>query len=159
MAMVVLDVALAVERRELSGPWGGVAWRPVAVLPAGAAAAPWTPLASGEASTTFFAGEIGIELHSAETGSYRDNLATGEPLLWAVLRDSPDPPGVRVMMLTADPAEGEAMTEAGSNVVETVPMPVWLAEQVRDFVAQHHVERPFIKRQRDRGEPGRGRGA
>ena len=28
-----LTVGLVVERRALTGPWGGVAWRPVAVFP------------------------------------------------------------------------------------------------------------------------------
>ena len=156
MAALILDAALIVERRLLGGPWGGVAWRPFAVLPPGAAAAPWTPLAHEDGATTFFAGEIGIELHSSETGSYRDNLATREPRLWTVLRDCPEPPGVRLMMLTADPAEGEAMTEAGTNLVETVAMPAWIEERVRSFVAEHHIERPFFKRQRDRSASGHG---
>ena len=34
-------------------------------------------------------------------------------------------------LVTADPAEGEGMTEAGNNIVEAVPMP----DSVRDTVA------------------------
>ena len=61
------------------------------------------------------------------------------------------------MTVTADPAEGEASTEAGNNLVETVPMPESIAEALGAFIAEHHVERPFFKRQRDRSEqrPGR----
>jgi hypothetical protein len=33
-----------------------------------------------------------------------------------------------------------------------VPMPESIAEAVEAFVAEHHVERPFFKRQRDRSE-------
>ena len=47
------------------------------------------------------------------------------------------------------PAEGEAFSDAGSNLVEAVPMPAEIAVIVDRFVATHHVERPFVKRQRD----------
>ena len=54
---------------------------------------------------------------------------------------------------SADPAEGEAMTEAGNDLVETVPMPKAIQEAVANFVAEHHVERTFTKRKRDRADP------
>ena len=57
-----------------------------------------------------------------------------------------------VLAVTADPAEGEAFTEAGNDLVETVPMPAEIAKAVEAFIAEHHVERPFFKRQRDRAE-------
>jgi hypothetical protein len=55
--------------------------------------------------------------------------------------------------VTADPAEGEAFTDAGSNLVETVPMPPDVLAAVAGFVAEHHVERPFVKRRRQPTEP------
>ncbi len=55
--------------------------------------------------------------------------------------------------MTADPAEGEAFTDAGGNLVEAVPMPASIAEIVERFVAEHRVERPFVKRRRDRQVP------
>jgi len=55
--------------------------------------------------------------------------------------------------VTADPAEGEAATEAGANLVETVAMPDVVREVVESFVAEHHVEREFVKRKRDRANP------
>ena len=48
-----------------------------------------------------------------------------------------------ILAVTADPAEGEAFTDAGSNLVEAVPMPPEVAESIRRFIAEHHVERPF----------------
>jgi hypothetical protein len=67
------------------------------------------------------------------------------------------------MAVTADPAEGEAFTEAGNDLVETVPMPGPIVQAVEAFVAEHHVERPFFKRERDeeglrRGRKGRPEG-
>jgi len=55
--------------------------------------------------------------------------------------------------VTADPAEGEAFTDPGNDLIETVPMPVAIAATIGNFIAEHHVERPFIKRRRgDRRE-------
>ena len=59
----------------------------------------------------------------------------------------------RRLTVTADPSEGEALTDAGNDLVATVPMPVSIIESIDGFIAEHHVERPFQKRQRDRGEP------
>ena len=45
------------------------------------------------------------------------------------------------------------MTDAGNDLVASVPMPAAIIEAIGGFIAEHHVERPFNKRQRDRGEP------
>ena len=58
-------------------------------------------------------------------------------------------PHMRLVAVTADPAEGEGFTDAGNNLVEQVPMPPDIAEIVGQFVVQHHIDRPFVKRQRD----------
>jgi len=70
-----------------------------------------------------------------------------------VLRPTGPEPPVEVALVTADPAEGEGATEAGNNVVETIAMPGEIAGVVAAFIAAHHVERPVIKRRRDRAEP------
>jgi hypothetical protein len=55
--------------------------------------------------------------------------------------------------VTADPAEGEAWTEAGSDLVDVVPMPEPVHAAIDAFIAEHHVEQPFHKRERDRADP------
>jgi len=45
------------------------------------------------------------------------------------------------------------MTFAGNDIVEPVPMPEAVREQVAAFVAEHHVEQEFFKRKRDRADP------
>jgi len=89
--------------------------------------------AFAEAETTlFFAGEAVIELHRTETTNYRDNLASGAPALWvACVRQFGA--AVQLLAVTADPAEGEAFTDAGSNLVEAVPMPPDIAENCRSI--------------------------
>jgi Protein of unknown function (DUF3305) len=66
-----------------------------------------------------------------------------------------------VAAMTADPYEGEALGEAFGEAVEAVPMPAEIAAGVAAFVEAFHVERPFLKRERDRADPetfGRRRG-
>jgi hypothetical protein len=99
---------------------------------------------------TFFAGSANLELYRTETPNYRDNLATGAANLWVVLRPTGGNPPFSVLTVTADPAEGEAATEAGGDLVEAVAMPAVICQRLEAFVAEHGVDRAFVKRQRDR---------
>ena len=78
---------------------------------------------SGDDGATFYAGPAEIELYRTETTNYRDNLASGAPLLWVALRPTGVEPPYDIVAVTADPAEGEALTEAGNDLVDVVPMP------------------------------------
>ena len=154
-ALVSISVGVVVERHKATSPWLDFVWRPVSVLAGVPSAAPWTALGPVGDMTTFYAGAATIEMHRTETANYVSNLESGVPLLWVVLRPTGAQPPYEVMTVTADPAEGEASTEAGDNLVETVPMPDGIIEALEAFIAEHHVERPFYKRQRDRdGQPG-----
>jgi hypothetical protein len=132
--------------------WAQFLWRPVGVFAGKASAEPWTALDTRAEVALFYAGQATIELHRTETSYYRDNLASAAPKLWVVLRPTASEPPYELLAVTADPAEGEAFTDAGSNLVDTVPMPRDIAEAVVRFVARHHVERPFLKRQRQPAE-------
>jgi hypothetical protein len=82
--------------------------------------------------------------------NYRNNLASGAPSLWVILRPDVSGHAYKLLAVTPDPAEGEAFADAGNDLVETVPMPAVITETIGDFVALHHVERPFSKRRRER---------
>ena len=142
-------VGLVLERREIGGAWSGIAWRPITVFTSVPDVVPWTPLGTSKVATRFYVGAFPISLYSTDTANYRDNLSSGAPKLWVVLRPDGVEPPVHVHLITADPAEGEGSTEAGNNVVETLNMPPEVAGVVAAFVAEHHVERPIIKRRRD----------
>jgi hypothetical protein len=160
-ALACITVGVVVERRKAISAWVDFLWRPVSVFVGSPSAAPWTPLAAEAETTLFFAGEGVIELHRTETINYRDNLASGAPALWVALQPVASERPYEILAVTADPAEGEALTDAGNNLVEAVPMPPEIAEVVVRFIAEHHVERPFLKRQRRPAEPtlaGRGKG-
>jgi hypothetical protein len=156
-ALASIAVGVVVERRKAKSAWADFLWRPVSVLVGTPSAAPWTPLAAEAEVTLFFAGNAVIELHRTETANYRDNLASGAPALWVALHPVASDPPYNILAVTADPSEGEAFTDAGSNLVEAVPMPPEIADAVAGFIAAHHVERPFVKRQRRPAEPIPGR--
>ena len=146
-----------VERRKARSMWADFLWRPVSVLAGKTSAAPWTPLGTEGEAALFFAGEAVIELHRTETVNYRDNLTSGTPALWVALRPVASEWPFEILAVTADPSEGEALTDAGSNIVEAVAMPADIAEAIGRFIAEHHVERPFVKRRRQPAEPASAR--
>jgi hypothetical protein len=150
-----LTVGVVVERRKGSTAWADHVWAPVAVLAGVPDTPPWSVLSEEPDRVRFYAGAAEIELYRTETEYYGNNLLSGAPLLWVVLRASDGDPPWRVFKVTADPAEGEASTEAGGDIVETVPMPAAVQEAIAAFVAAHHVDRRFTKRVRDRADPER----
>ncbi|MDB5638960.1 MAG: molybdopterin-guanine dinucleotide biosynthesis protein [Bradyrhizobium sp.] len=160
-ALARIAVGVVVERRKARSPWADFLWRPVSVLVGSPSAAPWTLLDATAETALFYGGEAAIELHRTETTNYRNNLTSGAPALWVALRPVGSEPPYELLAVTADPAEGEAFTDAGSNLVEAVPMPPEVAEIIGRFIDAHHVERPFVKRSRQPAEPAlarRGKG-
>ncbi len=153
IALAEITVGVVVERHKAQSQWLDYVWRPVSVLAGVPTAEPWTELARDGGTTTFYAGTANIELHKTETPNYRDNLASGSPGLWVVLRPTESDPPYKLFTVTADPAEGEAMTEAGNDLVEQVPMPEPICAALQAFIAEHHVEREFHKRPQTRPDP------
>ena len=148
-----LPVGVIVERSKGTTPWAEFYWRAVGVLAGQPDTPPWSILSDDGERVTFYAGTADVVLHHTETGFYRDNLNSGTPALWVALRAADSEPPFTVAAVTADPAEGESFTEAGTDLVEQVPMPPPIQQVVAAFVAEHHVERPFFKRKRDRANP------
>ena len=151
-ALAKIPVGVVVERRKARSMWADFLWRPVSVFVGSPSAVPWTPLGTESETTLFYAGQAVIELHRTETTNYRDNLSSGAPALWVVLHPKASGQPYEILAVTADPAEGEAFTDAGSYLVEAVPMPSEVVETIVQFLAEHHVERPFVKRRRQPAE-------
>ena len=152
-ALARVRVGVVVERRKAASCWVDFLYQPVSVLEGVPAAPPWTQIGAEGELTTFYAGDAVIELHRTETANYRDNLASGAPRLWVILRPGSGEVGLDVLFVTADPAEGEALTGAGNDLVESVPMPDSIRQIVEDFIAEHHVEQAFFKRERSKSRP------
>ncbi len=153
LPLVRIPVGVVVERQKAASPWADFVWRAVAVLPDEPNTKSWTVLREEGGTTLFYAGRATVDLYSSETARYRDNLASGSPSIWTVLSPAEGVWPYSVAAVTADPAEGEAFTEAGANLVEAVPMPAVLRETIESFVAEHHVEREFFKRKRGKADP------
>ena len=151
-ALARIAVGVVVGRRRAQSPWIDFTWKPVSVLVGVPDASPWTLLSQDEGGATFYAGAAEIALYRTETGNYRDNLASGEAKLWVALRPTGGEPPYEIFAVTADPAEGEAWSETGSDLVDAVTMPAAVQAEIAGFIAEHHVERPFCKRQRDSGD-------
>jgi len=148
-----IAVGVVVERSKAASRWSDYLWRPLSVIVGAPVTAPWSKLSDDGEHTCFFAGVADIALHRTETANYQSNLLSEQPLLWVVLRPSETSMPYELLMVTADPAEGEAMTEAGNNLVDTVPMPLAVQHTLASFVSEHHVEHRFSKRERDRADP------
>jgi hypothetical protein len=148
-----IPVGVVVARHKATSQWIDFTWAPVAVLHGVPDTEPWTVLRSEGEATMFYAGSANIELYRSETTYYRDNLASGAPSLWVVMTGTGGDPPYQLVTVTADPAEGEGFTESAANLVEQVPMPPPIQEIVAAFVAEHHVERAFFKRKRERADP------
>jgi len=155
-ALAQIVVGVVVECRKARSPWLDFLWRPISVFVGTPSAVPWTRIGEEGDATTFYAGATAIELHRTETTNYRQNLSSGMPALWVVLRPitaNSTSPAFDILTVTADPSEGEALTDAGNDLVASVPMPAAIVGAIDGFIAEHHIERPFNKRQRDRAGP------
>jgi Protein of unknown function (DUF3305) len=151
--LISIPIGVVIERRKAKSPWMDLVWRPVAVLPGVPDAAPWTELDGDAERMNFYGGAAEIELYRSDASGYHDNLATGEALLWVVLRPTGLEPPYEIVAVTAEPSEGEASAESMTDLVESVPMPEPVRAVIAEFVAEHHVEHQFVKRKRDRANP------
>jgi len=151
MPHLSIPVGVVVERRKAASSWIDFAWRPVSVLAGEPAAERGACLGNDEETATFYAGVAYLDLYRSETSRYRDNLTSPQPSVWVAIIATDGAPLCAVVAATIDPAEGEALSEPGT-VVEAVPLPHAIAEQIAEFVARHPVEENFVKRKRDRAD-------
>ena len=150
MAEVTIAVGVIVEKRKAASPWIDHTWGALAVV-TGLPEAPRMTLIErvGDAER-YYLGAASIVLASVDTAQYRDNLMSGAPKLWVVMRELEPEGSLSLVTVTADPTEGESNTETGSNLVDPVPMLPEIAAFIAAFVDEHHVEREFYKRKRDK---------
>lgn len=156
MTQIHIEVGIVVERRHIDSPWADHAWAPLAVLPEPPALAPWTPLPSEPDRASYYLGPATLTLHSVDTAHFRENFLAGHAKLWVSVRSTGIEPPLEFVGVTADPFEGEVYGENVDDIVEAVPMPAAIAEQVLAFFETHHVEQEFVKRQRSEFDPRKG---
>jgi len=141
-----VPVGIVIERRKTKSPWIDHVWQPIVALPGLPEAAPWSVLGSDSEATRFYGGGAEVELFRSDVPRYVENLSSGAPSLWVVLRSSGAEPPYQIVAVVANPNEGEAFTETGADLVEAVPMPMFVREMIAAFVAEHPVEETLQKR-------------
>ena len=154
MALVRASLPLGIVVRKSPGVtrWAPWAWKVVAVLP-GTGPARWRELRREADAVDYHAGTLELVLFSTDTESYRVTLAARRPGIAVVLRDNADPGSDKPfepVLVTASAFEGQDYMDSGDGLIELVPMPDGLVAWIRDFIDAHHVDTPFVKRQRDR---------
>lgn len=147
------QIGVVLRRSPVDHPWQDHVWAPEAVLALAPEAEAGTSLGQDGAAQLVYGGAVTLDLYSSDTAFYRENLLTGEPKIWIALKRDEDSGDMSVMLATADPNEGEISFESGADIVATVPMPYEIAGWIAGFCDAFHVERPFIKRQRDKSGP------
>jgi hypothetical protein len=150
---VRLPVAVLAERRPGVTRWEAEVWQAVEVLEQAPPVPPWTLLREQDGRALFFAGTAEVALFPTDTANYKHNLEAAQPLVWVTLRRSEAPPGVVLQTVTVDPGEAHLYADSGNDLLEALPMPPGLREATAAFVAEHHQEREFHKRKRDRADP------
>ena len=146
-ALKTIPVGIIVERRKAASQWIDYVWRPSVGLAACRKRKPWTmPVARRRRH------DVLCRRGDDRIVPERDRaiIATISPAinsLWVVLRPTESDPPYSLLAVTADPSEGEAFSETGADLVEVVPLPDNVREAMIDFVAEHHVEQTFFKRQ------------
>lgn len=153
MAEEAMITSVFAEKRKAQSIWIDHTWGIAAVVPGAPDTPAMTLVAREEGVERYFVGSAPLTLASSETMHYRDNLMSGQAKLWVILRAHEEDGSVSLVTVTADPSEGEGHTQAGSDIVEAVPMHPDIAAFVAAFVDEHHVEREFFKRKRDRADP------
>jgi hypothetical protein len=154
-ADAVMPVSVVLERRAAESRWADYVWRPVGVLTA-AGDERGRLLAEGAGWAHYHGGTLDIELFRGEAEGYLTNLSQVPPKVYVVLRRNEDTEtaddGIlefEPFLVTVCPYEAMGYSE-GSEVVEGVPMPPEIVVWLRDFVARHYVETPFVKRKNKR---------
>jgi hypothetical protein len=146
---VSLGVVIADEK--IDHPWQEYAWRPVSVFLNAPEVGEWRELRRDATSTHYHAATLPLELHHKETIGYVASLDAGKPLVYVVLREGGDSgKPIDVALVTASPYDAEVYGYDSNEIVGAVAMPEPLIELLEAFVAEHHVEEPFIKRQRQK---------
>jgi len=149
-----LPVAVLVERAPSASPWQDWSWRVAEVLEGAVPDLPaWTLLREEAGRSLFLAGRADVTLHPTDTDNLRENLAAEEPRVWVVLRPVAAAPGMALHLVTVDGGEAQLYAEVGGDLLEALPMPPGLRAATEAFVAEHHRERGFSKRRRDRADP------
>lgn len=152
--VVRVTLGVVVTREAIDSPWQDHIWRVASVfLDPPPLADGWRELVRGERHVQSHIANLELELHRKETAGYIANLSNDPPSVFVILRMGVADGGcepVHAHLLTASAHDVEAYGHTPDDLIAQVAMPEALRELVVAFVAAHHVEEAFVKRQRKR---------
>jgi hypothetical protein len=140
-----IPVGVIVRRAPGVTRWARVVWRAVGLIPF-AGPGQWQVLRREGKTVDYHAGTATLTLWRSDTEAYLTALNGRPPSVFAVLRPGSERPSL--LTVTASAYEAQDYADNGEDVVERLRMPPGLEAWVRDFVARHHVDEPFVKRRR-----------
>lgn len=131
--------------------WAEWVWKAVSVLP-GAGDSNWKLLRSEGDIAEYHAATLDLTLYVSDTEAYVHELAANVPSVYVILRPATGngPADLEAVHVTVSPYEAQDYCDSGEEVVEKVAMPQALLAAVHDYVDRHHVDEPFVKRQRNK---------
>lgn len=144
------------ERRRAVSRWIEDYWIPVGVMLAPTDLREADVLVADETMTRYYMGRTELTFYATDTEAYVENLESGAPALYVVLRrdgDGDHPLPWHVQSVTASPHAAQDYEVGSEDVVERVPMPPEVIATVIEFLDAYHVEQTFVKRRRDRVDP------
>jgi hypothetical protein len=147
-----LRVGVVIRKQPGVTRWAKWIWKPVAVLP-GAGDADWHEMRRDGEAVEYHAATVTMEVHRAETESYKVALSNDPPSVYVILRPAEDPDApqdVEVFGVTASAFEAQDYLDSGEEIVEPVAMPAELIAWLSAFVGFHHKDEAFVKRKRRR---------
>lgn len=145
-----MPVGVLVEKRPAKSVWIDAVWRPVAVMPGEAPAAPWTPLAQEEDGTVrYWAGVERLVLYRGDVEAYRFNLE-GTPKIYVILRPRSGEIPYELHLVTLSPYEAQDHLDSDEDIVEALPVVPQILEFLERFVAAQPDPPAFVKRKRDK---------
>lgn len=151
---LTVPLGVVVARDAITHPWADHVWRVVSVfLDAPPLTDGWREMLRTETSVHYHIANLELDLHRKETPGYRANLETGAPVVYVILRTGAAEGGsepIHASLVTASAHDVEAYGHTDAETIGQAAMPDELRELVAAFVAAHHVEEVFVKRQRKR---------
>lgn len=145
-----VPVGVVMARESVDSPWEDHIWRAEGVFLHAPETSAWRELHRSDTVMHVHAATLMLELHPKETAGYVANLGGDTPSVYVIFRyrlgDQERP--VDVALVTASSHEAEAYGQVEEERVGAVAMPDALVALLEAFVAEHHVEEPFVKRQR-----------
>jgi hypothetical protein len=153
---MTIMLGVVAENRRSSSRWIEDYWIPVGVMLAAAGLKAGDVLVSDEQMTRYYMGRFEMTFYAADTEAYVENVESGAPALYVVLRR--DSEGVHplpwyVHDVTGSPHAAQDCEVGSEDLIERVPMPPEILAAVLEFLDAHHVEQKFVKRRRDRVDP------